>query len=156
MDYVFFTDSVFNMNNDYNFELADKIIQSKMDIKWGGYFNFANISEKLLVKLKQAGLKHIEFGTESISDITLKSYGKPFTVADILETSDLCNKLDIDFAHFMILGGYGETNETIDETFENSKKINKSIFFPFIGMRIYPGTMLHEIAIQEKKYKAYD
>ena len=40
---------------------------------------------------------------------------------------------------------------TIDETFENSKKINKSVFFPFIGMRIYPGTKLHEIAIRENK-----
>ncbi len=156
IDYIFFTDSVFNMSNDYNHELADKIIQSGMDIKWGGYFNFAKINEPLLVKLKKAGLKHIEFGTESISDTTLKSYNKPFTVKDIIETSALCNKLDIDFAHFLILGGYGETDDTINETFENSKKINKSVFFPFIGMRIYPGTRLHQLAIEENKIAADD
>jgi len=156
IDYVFFTDSVFNMCNDYNHELADKIINSGIDIKWGGYFNFALLDEKLLVKLKKAGLTHIEFGTESISDTTLKNYNKPFTVAEIIEASALCNRLDIDFAHFLILGGYGETDETINETFENSKKINRSVFFPFVGMRIYPGTHLHQIAIDENKIDLSD
>ena len=85
IDYVFFTDSIFNINNAYNLELAERMISKKMGLKWGGYFNFANLDEKLLRVLKQAGLMHIEFGTDSLSDTTLKKYGKPFTVADILE-----------------------------------------------------------------------
>lgn len=150
IDYIFFTDSVFNINNDFNFELAEKIIKNKIKIKWGAYFSLHNLDDKLLILLKKAGLTHIEFGTESICNTTLKSYGKPFTVSDIIEKSELCNKLEIDFAHFLILGGYGETEETLKETFENSKRINRTVFFPFIGMRIYPGTKLHEIAIKEK------
>jgi radical SAM superfamily enzyme YgiQ (UPF0313 family) len=149
IDYVFFTDSIFNINNSFNLELAERLIEKNLKMQWGGYFNFTNIDGKLLEKLKHAGLRHIEFGTESLSDTTLKNYGKPFTVARILEISDLCNQLEIDFAHFLILGGYGETNETLNETFENSKKISRSVFFPFIGMRIYPGTRLHKIAIKE-------
>jgi len=42
------------------------------------------------------------------------------------------------------------------ETFENSKKIGKTVFFPFIGMRIYPGTLLHRIAIAENIVKEDD
>ncbi|HAN18045.1 MAG: hypothetical protein A2X13_09955 [Bacteroidetes bacterium GWC2_33_15] len=156
IDYVFFTDSVFNIKNDYNYELAEKIIQSGIKIKWGGYFTFTNLPEDLLVLLKKSGLTHIEFGTESISETSLKNYGKNFTVNDILEKSALCNKLGIDFAHFLILGGYGETDETVNETFENSKKIEKSVFFPFVGMRIYPGTKLHEYAVAEGKINAND
>ena len=106
--------------------------------------------------MKQAGLSHIEFGTESLSDTILKKYGKPFTVADILRISGLCDQLEIDYAHFLILGGYGETEKTLDETFENSKKITRSVFFPFIGMRIYPGTSLHKIAIEENIVKKDD
>jgi len=151
IDYVFFTDSVFNINNAFNYELAEKIIKSKIGVKWGAYFNLHNLDEKLLTILKKAGLTHIEFGTESLSDITLKTYRKPFTVSEIIEKSALCNKLEIDFAHFLILGGYGETEKSLNETFENSKKINRSVFFPFIGMRIYPGTELYDIAIKEKK-----
>jgi radical SAM superfamily enzyme YgiQ (UPF0313 family) len=150
IDYVFFTDSIFNISNEFNLELVERLISANLKIRWGGYFNFANLDKHLLEKFKQSGLQHIEFGTESLSDTILKKYGKPFTVADILRISKLCNDLEIDFAHFMILGGYGETQNTLDETFENSKKINKSVFFPFIGMRIYPGTILHKIAIEEE------
>lgn len=149
IDYVFFTDSVFNIHNNYNYELADKIIKSKIDIKWGAYFTLTNLDEDLLKILKKSGLTHIEFGTEAIAERTLKTYGKSFTVDDVLEKSALCNRLDIDFAHFLILGGIGETDETVDETFANSAKIERSVFFPYVGMRIYPGTELHQIAIKE-------
>ena len=156
IDYMFFTDSVFNINNDYNYELAEKIIKSNIKIRWGAYFTIKNLPEDLLVLLKRAGLVHVEFGTESLSDTTLKHYGKHFTVSEIIEKSNLCNKLGIDFAHFLILGGFGETNETIRETFENSKKINHSIFFPFVGMRIYPGTKLYDYALNEGVITAQD
>jgi radical SAM superfamily enzyme YgiQ (UPF0313 family) len=156
IDYVFFTDSIFNISNEFNYELAEKLIAANLNLRWGGYFNFTNIDRLLLEKMKQAGLKHIEFGTDSISDTILKKCNKPFAVEDILRISDYCTELDIDFAHFLILGGYGETEETLKETFENSKKITRSVFFPFIGMRIYPGTKLHEIAIIEKVVKEDD
>ncbi|MCU0462760.1 MAG: radical SAM protein [Bacteroidales bacterium] len=150
IDYVFFTDSIFNISNEFNYELADRLIAADLNIKWGAYFNFTNIDRNLLERMKQAGLKHIEFGTDSISDEILEKWNKPFRVEDILRISDYCTELDIDFAHFLILGGYGESVKTLTETFENSKRITRSVFFPFIGMRIYPGTRLHEIAIAEK------
>ncbi|MDA3952835.1 MAG: radical SAM protein [Bacteroidales bacterium] len=149
IDYVFFTDSVFNINNKYNYELAEKIISSGIKIHWGGYFTHKNLDEDLLKILKKSGLQHVEFGTEAISEKTLKTYGKNFTVNEVLEKSALCNKLDIDFAHFLITGGYGETDETVNETFENSKLIDNTVFFTFVGMRIYPGTKLQAHAIRE-------
>ncbi len=149
IDYVFFTDSVFNINNQYNYELAEKIIASGIKIHWGGYFTFKNFDKDLIKVLKKSGLQHVEFGTEAISEKCLKTYGKNFTVKDVLEKSELCNKLGIDFAHFLITGGYGETDATVDETFENSKLIDNSVFFTFVGMRIYPGTKLQEYAIND-------
>ncbi len=149
IDYVFFTDSVFNINNQYNYELAEKIIASGIKIHWGGYFTFKNFDEDLLKVLKKSGLQHVEFGTEAISEKCLKTYGKNFTVKDVLEKSEICNKLGIDFAHFLITGGYGETDATVDETFENSKLIDNTVFFTFVGMRIYPGTKLQQYAIEE-------
>jgi radical SAM superfamily enzyme YgiQ (UPF0313 family) len=156
IDYVFFTDSIFNISNEFNMELAELLISADLKIRWGGYFNFLNLDLKLLQKFKLAGLNHIEFGTESLSDTILKKYGKPFTVSDILRISGFCNQMEIDYAHFLILGGYGETEKTLAETFENSKKIGKTVFFPFIGMRIYPGTLLHRIAIAENIVKEDD
>jgi radical SAM superfamily enzyme YgiQ (UPF0313 family) len=105
---------------------------------------------------KEAGLTHIEFGTESLSDTQLKNYGKHFTFDDVLKVSELCNQYKIYIAHSLILGGYGETEKTLAETFENSKKINKTVFFPYVGMRIYPGTKLSKLALQEGKINADD
>ena len=48
IDYVFFTDSVFNINNEFNRILAEKMINSGMKMKWGAYFSPHNLDEELL------------------------------------------------------------------------------------------------------------
>jgi len=149
IDYIFFTDSVFNLNDRFNNELAEKIIKKGLKIKWGAYFSPHGLDEKTLQLYARAGLTHIEFGTESLSDSTLKKYGKHFTVQEVVDVSNACNAVDIYFSHFLILGGYGETEESINEGFENSKRIENTVFFPYIGMRIYPGTPLQKLAIDE-------
>ena len=149
VDYVFFTDSVFNISNAFNTELAYKLIASKLPMHWGAYFSPHNLSLDNLKLFVEAGLTHVEFGTESLSDITLRSYGKHFDVDEVVRISDYCNQAGVYFCHFMIIGGYGETEATVNESFENSKRIENTVFFPFVGMRIYPGTRLQQIAIAE-------
>jgi radical SAM superfamily enzyme YgiQ (UPF0313 family) len=149
IDYIFFTDSVFNINDRFNTGLAEKIISSGIKIKWGAYFSPHGLKEKTLQLYADAGLTHIEFGTESLSDSTLKKYGKHFTVQEVIDVSNVCNSVGIYFSHFLILGGYGETEESINQGFENSKRLENTVFFPYIGMRIYPGTALQKLAIEE-------
>ena len=149
VSYIFFTDSVFNLRNDFNAELAEKMIENHIQIKWGAYFSPKNLNLKLLKLLAKAGLKHIEFGTDSLSDSQLRNYGKNFSVAEVIKSSELSFQAKVYHSHFLILGGYGETEKSLQETFENSKKINYSVFFPIIGMRIYPGTELEKIAVKE-------
>jgi len=147
--YVFFTDSIFNISNGYNIRLAEAIIRSGVKISWGAYFSPDNLTYEELSLFKKSGLTHIEFGTESFSDQQLENYGKHFTFDDVLKTSKISSDLGIFFAHFLILGGYGETNKSLDQTFENSKRIPLSVYFPYIGMRIYPRTKLYDIAVSE-------
>ncbi|BDX38384.1 B12-binding domain-containing radical SAM protein [Tenuifilaceae bacterium CYCD] len=153
INYVFFTDSVFNICDEYNEELANRIIESQIKINWGAYFSAHNFDRKRMELYKKSGLTHVEFGTDSLSDKQLENYKKHFRFADILKSSEICSDLGIFYAHFLILAGIGETEETLDETFENCKKIKHSIFFPFVGMRIYPDTELYEIAKQEGRFK---
>lgn len=149
IDYVFFTDSVFNINDPFNIELAEKILKKGLKMKWGAYFSPHGLTKEILQLYSAAGLTHIEFGTESLSDRTLKNYGKHFTVQDVVDVSELCNDTGIYFSHFLILGGYGETEQTINESFENAKRFTETVFFPYIGMRIYPGTQLQKLAIKD-------
>lgn len=149
INYVFFTDSVFNIHNSYNIELAEKLIRSGIKVNWGAYFSPHNLTDDLLELFKRSGLKHIEFGTESLCTSQMHMYGKNFSFDDVIINSERCLKHNIYYAHFLILGGIGETRETLRETMDNARKIRYSVFFPYIGMRIYPGTPLHKIAINE-------
>ena len=149
IDYIFFTDSVFNLNTKFNQELCEKIIRQGLKIKWGAYFSPHDLDEDILRLYSKAGLTHIEFGTESLSDSTLKNYGKHFSFQDVVKASDICNKVGIYYSHFLILAGYGENEDSINESFENSKRIENTVFFPYIGMRIYPGTKLYQLSIEE-------
>ncbi len=151
VDYVFFTDSVFNIATEFNARLCEAIIRSGIKIRWGAYFTPHNLSHEMLGLYQRAGLTHVEFGSESFSDIQLENYGKHFRFADIHKASEACMQAGVYYAHFLILGGYGETDQTIAETFLNSQWLRSTVFFPYVGMRIYPGTRLQEIAIAEGK-----
>ena len=148
-DYWFFTDSVFNINNRFNVEFAEALIKRNLQISWGAYFSPSNLSEEQIYLYKKSGLTHIEFGSESFCDETLKAYGKRFTFDDILRNSELALKYNIFYSHFMILAGWGETKEQLKMTIENSKLLKHTVIFPFVGMRIYPKTLLHRRAIEE-------
>lgn len=149
IDYLFFTDSVFNINSAYNTELAEKLIASGVNIRWGAYFSPHGLTGEMIGLYKASGLTHVEFGTESFSDSQLKNYGKSFLFDDVLESSQLCLENNVYYAHFLILGGYGETRRTLHETMQNAQKIQYSVFFPYFGMRIYPGTRLQQLAIEQ-------
>ncbi len=147
-DYLFFTDSIFNICNGYNGMLAEALIRSNLKISWGAYFSPSNITEEQMKLYKASGLTHIEFGTESFCDDTMASYGKDFNFRDVLRTSELALKYNVYYAHFLILGGYGESEKEMERTIENSRMLKHTVIFPYIGMRIYPHTPLHKYAIE--------
>ena len=149
INYIFFADSLFNLNREKTMQLAETMIRRNLNISWAAYFSPSNLSDEEMALYKRSGLMHIEFGSESFSDIQLNNYGKSFTFESVLKTSELALKHNVFYAHFLILGGYGETESSLNETFENSKLLQYTVFFPFVGMRIYPGTILQQYAIRE-------
>jgi radical SAM superfamily enzyme YgiQ (UPF0313 family) len=154
ISYFFFTDSLFNIHREYNEELASLLIESKAKISWGAYFSPSDMTFEDLKLYQKSGLTHVEFGSDSLSDSQLENYGKRFRFEDIKRQSEYCGKLGLFYAHYLILAGYGETEKSLNETFEHSKELGFTIFFPYIGMRIYPDTKICEIAINEGLIKS--
>lgn len=156
IDYLFFTDSVFNICPEYNQRLAEELIRREAKIRWGAYFAPSHLTREMLALYRRSGLTHIEFGTESFDDQVLEAYGKRFTFEDVLNSSEMALAEGIYYAHFLIFGGVGETMQTIGRSIENSKRIRSSVFMPYIGMRIYPHTRLQKIAVEEGVIAADD
>ena len=47
----------------------------------------------------------------------LRNYGKSFSAEQVALASLLCAKLDMNHCHYLLFGGPGESEETIEETY---------------------------------------
>ncbi|HBH86898.1 MAG TPA: B12-binding domain-containing radical SAM protein, partial [Syntrophaceae bacterium] len=99
--------------------------------------------------LAQAGLKHVEFGTEALADRVLASYGKPFHADDVFISHREALSAGLHVAHYLMTGGPGENEDTLRETLTNADRLEKTVFFIFNGIRLYPHTTLYNLAIKE-------
>ena len=156
IDYLFFTDSVFNICREFNIRLAEELIRRDARIRWGAYFSPANLTREELALYRRSGLTHIEFGTESFDDEVLAAYGKRFVFDDVLRASEAALAENIYYAHFLIFGGIGETMTSIERGIANARHIRHSVFFPYVGMRIYPHTALQRLAVEQGVIAADD
>lgn len=147
--YFFVVDSVFNTSESHVVAVCEEILKRNIDIQWGCFLRPGNITRATMELMARAGLTHIEFGTDSLSDAVLDAYGKDFTFEDVYNTSRLAQRAKIRHAHFLIMGGPEENPATIDEALANAERISRTVFFPFSGMRIYPGTDLYKRALAE-------
>jgi radical SAM superfamily enzyme YgiQ (UPF0313 family) len=79
---------------------------------------------------------------------------KPFVVSNVFEAHRLALEAGLYIAHYFLLGGPGESRNTLRETLDNAEELMKSVFFFFCGIRIYPHTALYDVALQEGQIKA--
>lgn len=152
--YFFITDSTFNCSISHSIAVAKAFIKAGVSIPWGAFFAPMAIPDNYFQIMAEAGLTHVEFGTESLSDTVLKSYKKPFTRNDIFRAHELALNAGLHVAHYIMPGGPGENEETLEETFSGVESLEKSVFFFFCGIRIYPHTALYDIALKEGQITA--
>ncbi len=149
VDYIYFVDDIFNFPTDFAEQLCRTMINEKLCVNWTAFISPGFLSPQLLQLMLEAGCDAVEFGSESGSDTMLKNLGKSFSAENILNTSQLCHDSGIDFAHYILFGGPGETSETILETFELMDLVQPTAVIAMTGIRIYPGTPLEKIAITD-------
>jgi radical SAM superfamily enzyme YgiQ (UPF0313 family) len=149
--YVFITDSAFNSDIDHSLAVAKSFKAAGVTIPWGGFFAPIRLPADYFTVMADAGLTHVEFGTESLSDRVLKSYRKPFGVQEVLTAHRQAVDAGLHVAHYLLMGGPGESADTIGESLNNIDYLNKTVLFFFIGVRIYPKTALYDIALAEGK-----
>jgi radical SAM superfamily enzyme YgiQ (UPF0313 family) len=147
--FVFIVDSVFNSSPQHVTEICEAILRRNLKVSWGCFLRPRGLTGELMDLMARAGLSRIEFGTDSLSDVTLRAYMKDFTFEDVLASSELARQRNLDCCHFLICGGPGETPATLQEGFENSRRLEETAIMAMVGMRIYPGTPLCARAVAE-------
>jgi radical SAM superfamily enzyme YgiQ (UPF0313 family) len=152
--YFFITDSAFNSDIEHSLAVAESFKTAGVSIPWGSFFAPTKLPESYFQTLADAGLSHVEFGTESLANSVLKTYRKPFSVNDVFSAHQQALDAGLHVAHYFLMGGPGESTATIAESLDNIDKLNQAVFFFFIGIRIYPQTTLYDIAMREGKITA--
>jgi radical SAM superfamily enzyme YgiQ (UPF0313 family) len=145
----FFVDNTFNLPPSYAEAFCDGIISANIKITWRCILYPAKINETLVRKMALAGCREVSLGFESGSDEILKRFNKQFNTSDIRTTSAMLKKYGIAQLGFLMLGGPGETRQTVMQSLDFMDSLNPEAMKITTGIRIYPDTLLADIAIKE-------
>ncbi len=152
--YLFISDSAFNADIRHSLAVAEQFRQVGLSIPWGAFLAPLALPPDYFTRLAGAGLTHVEFGTESLSNRMLKTYGKPFDRNQVFQSHRAAVDAGLHVAHYLLLGGPDETAETLDSTLRHVEELEKTVFFFFCGIRIYPHTRLYDRALADGQIDA--
>ena len=145
----FFVDNTFNMPLSYAKEICSALIAKGMGISWGCIFYPGTLDENLAKYMARAGCTQASLGFESGCDRMLRNMNKKFGVEAIRRSSAMLGDQGIRRMGFLLLGGPGETRESVEESLTFVDSLQLEAVKITVGIRIYPGTPLAETAVRE-------
>ena len=149
LDEIFFVDDVFNWPPEHALAVCDAIQARGLRLRWTCFASPAGMSPTLASAMKRAGCRGVEFGADSASPSMLRALAKPFPQEELRAAAAACRAVDLPAAYYLIFGGPGETAETIAETAAVLDELEPHAVLAFLGIRVYPGTPLHRVALQD-------
>jgi radical SAM superfamily enzyme YgiQ (UPF0313 family) len=149
ISHFYFVDNTFNLPATYAKELCDHLIAAKLEIRWRCILYPRGLDEELIEKMAQAGCVEVALGFESGSPKILRSMNKKFLPEEVQHIARLLQKYKINRLGFLLLGGPGESKETVLESLAFAEALNLESMKITAGIRIYPSTLLAQTAQDE-------
>jgi radical SAM superfamily enzyme YgiQ (UPF0313 family) len=144
IDHFHLCDSEFNLPPEHATsvcrEIAERDLGSK--IRWYAYCSPVPFDDEIASAFHRAGCAGINFGVDSGDSTMLRRLGRDFSVEDLSRTAEICHRKDFVFMYDLLLGGPGESRDSLRNTVETMKRISPSRIGVSFGVRIYPGTRL--------------
>lgn len=147
-----FVDSVFNAPYDHAMAVCEALARLRLPSRFQSMdVNPLFIDNELLSVMEHAGFVGIGMTVESASDQVLQGLRKGFTSRHVHAAAETVRRRRLPCLWIFMLGGPGETEETVKETlrFAETQIRRQDAAFFAIGVRIYPGTELETIARQQ-------
>lgn len=140
---VFFVDDNFAAHKKHTRQLLQEMLDRKISFNWWGAQVRAEIARdnELLELMRLNNAKMVFIGFESINPETLKAYNKKQSVEDIMESIRCFHEKRIKVHGMFVLGGDGDTRESIRETVDFALKTRIDTV-QFSTLTPLPGTAL--------------
>ena len=142
-------DNTFNLPPTYAKHLCRKVIEAELDLNLWCIIYPKWIDAELVELMRQAGCRQISFGFESGSDRMLRSLNKQFNRHEVSTVSKMFAEAGIERMGFLLLGGPGETKDSVEESLSFADSLNLEALKITVGLRIYPQTLLATTALKE-------
>jgi radical SAM superfamily enzyme YgiQ (UPF0313 family) len=145
----YFVDNTFNLPPSYAMDLCRELTGASPGVKWRCIVYPLRVNERLAAAMAEAGCSEAAVGFESGSERMLKAMNKRFSPADVRETCTVLKARGIRRMGFLLLGGPGETLESVEESLAFADTLKLEALKISIGVRVYPNTQLAEQARKE-------
>jgi radical SAM superfamily enzyme YgiQ (UPF0313 family) len=128
-------------------EIIDRDLGSKL--RWYAYCSPIPFDEELASLFLQSGCAGINFGADSASDTILQTLGRDYSAEDVARTAEICRQCGLVFMYDLLLGGPGETRDSLRESIEAVKRMSPQRVGASLGVRVYPGTKLARMILKQ-------
>jgi radical SAM superfamily enzyme YgiQ (UPF0313 family) len=144
-------DSEFNIPGEHAYAVCEELVSRRLGskIKWYTYMSVTPFDSALASIMRKAGCVGIDFTTDSASPLMLRTYRHRYFKQDIAKAVKLCRDNKITVMTDLLLGGPGETPQSLAETIAFMKKVNPDCVGAGLGVRIYPGTGMEGVIKSE-------
>ncbi len=148
LDY-FFIDALFNEPLSWSKSLLETIIRSELKICFSVVIEPTTIDREFARLLRRAGCLMVTTLLNSMDDEILVKMRRPFTVESVNRTFELFEEERINYMPQFLMGGPGETRETITKNRSHLKRWKPLLVDAGYGLRILPKAGLRDVAIKD-------
>jgi radical SAM superfamily enzyme YgiQ (UPF0313 family) len=151
IDVLHICDSEFNVPRGHAFTVCEEFNRRSLGdkVRWYTYMSPSPFDTALAKEMSKAGCAGIDFTGDSACESMLKTYRQRHSRDDLAKAVKLCRENNIAVMIDLLLGGPGETPETVRGTIEFIKEINPDCAGATLGIRVYPCTAMEKIVTEE-------
>ena len=151
-----FVDNTFNLPPSYAKDLCRRVIDSGLGLDWWAIVYPKWVDLELVRLMAKAGCTQISLGFESGSEPILQMLNKRFHCTEVQIISEMFADAGIERFGFLLLGGPGETRDTVEESLAFAESLHLDFLKITVGIRIYPHTPLAARAVADGVVRADD
>lgn len=140
-------DEMFALNEKRIVRFCEMIIERGYELNMWAYARVSTITEKMLAKMKEAGINWIAYGFESGSERVIEDVSKGYKIEQIGKVVQITYDLDLHICANYIFGLPEDDYDTLNQTLELMLDINAEWANIYSAMA-YPGSKLYDIALE--------
>src|SRR3989338_5672177 len=145
---VHMKDDVFTADKTWATIVMNEIIRRNLNIEWECLTRVNLVNKEILTLMKKSGCRLIEYGIESGNQEIMKSISKGIVKSMVVDSIHMTKDAGIKVGTFFMVGHPGETEHTLQETFEFAYNLRgDSVTFTLTDA--IPGTALYDMAIEK-------